>query len=631
MKDGRAGDLKPGIRSRGESIARIGFAKSAVLWQSTVATMRNLTWIVAMVSWGVCAAGQEPKCSKPASAPAVVADPGPELAIRWESVGAARLAGDTNATLLHGILEAPSTENLLADVLGRLARTPERCCPALEGTPEPGPTELIRPLLEDLLRRPLLAEAWMRKAGEVGWTLAIRLEADRAAMWRTNWHALTTAFGASTVPALSRDEARDWKAVWTEAGFVSRLDCVDEWCVVSWGKAPLPHHAGVLEQLEADDTGLDPEEAWLKLEAAPRLWTWLWDRPACEDWPRARLQLKGRGANLRSNLRLTYLKPVSMNLEPWHIPTNTVREPLISFTAIQGIGTLLPGLSLVQELGLESAPNQVFGWAQSQVPFCTYFAWEMPDRTNAIRRLADTLPEMRRKYLSQLEFGEFAFQPELTRTAWRKLPILVPFVDPALGDDLDFVVAGVFPVANPRSTAPPELYAQLRGRTNLVYYDWEITQNRVNDWRTLKNYYSMLSHYAPPDANDPTQVWLTDTNVTHRLGNSVTEVTLTSPQELALVRTSAIGLTGFEIAWLMRWLGDPAFPGWSEPKSAFPQRDHPAPPPPVSEEPAATPPPASEEAPTTPPVSPPEPTEDDQEAEVEPAKSNTQGEPDAPE
>jgi hypothetical protein len=40
----------------------------------------------------------------------------------------------------------------------------------------------------------------------------------------------------------------------------------------------------------------------------------------------------------------------------------------------------------------------------------------------------------------------------------------------------------------------------------------------------------------------------------------VTEITQTSPQELALVRKSHVGFTGFELATLSAWMDSPGFP-----------------------------------------------------------------------
>jgi hypothetical protein len=215
------------------------------------------------------------------------------------------------------------------------------------------------------------------------------------------------------------------------------------------------------------------------------------------------------------------------------------------------------------ELGL-AAPNQLFSWAQSQVPYQTQFAWEMAGASNWIQATTAKLKPALAARVPWLNLGELEFATNLTRLLWHGFPVIVPFINPA--SDPGFVEAGIFPVRNPRGPAPPELYAQFRGRTNLVLYDWEITQPRLADWQSMGMLHQMLAGYLPPATNGPARRWLQDTNVTRFLGNAVTEITRTSPRELAAVRTSAIGLTAFELHWLARWLDGSRFPRQTPPE-----------------------------------------------------------------
>ncbi len=59
-----------------------------------------------------------------------------------------------------------------------------------------------------------------------------------------------------------------------------------------------------------------------------------------------------------------------------------------------------------------------------------------------------------------------------------------------------------------------------------------------------------------------------------RLGDSTTEVQLANPAQLSFVRTSTVGLTGFELQLLADWLESPDFPRGLHTLNA------PAPPPP---------------------------------------------------
>jgi len=112
------------------------------------------------------------------------------------------------------------------------------------------------------------------------------------------------------------------------------------------------------------------------------------------------------------------------------------------------------------------------------------------------------------------------------------------------------------------------LFEQVRGRTNLFYYDWEITQARLVHG---KQFYQLLCGATGrhvPSTNTAAQRWIAA--VGPKLTNTVTEITQAGPQELSLVRRSPIGFTGFELATLATLLDSPAFPFRLELPPIFP-------------------------------------------------------------
>jgi hypothetical protein len=281
-------------------------------------------------------------------------------------------------------------------------------------------------------------------------------------------------------------------------------------------------------------------------------------------WPQASLAVTGKGAALHTTFRLVYAEPLGLKLEPWHIPTNTIREPLVSFTGLKGVSSWLSRQKWYADLGLGPAPDQVFGWAQSQVPFETYVAWRAPNNAASLQQMTNRLPAFINTYVPWLNICDISFLPETAQVSLQRLPIIVPFMRPAPPPENDFVVAGVFPKAatTTKPLGPPELYAQLLSRTNLVYYDWEITMNRMDDWRHLSAIYWMTVGFRPPATNSAPLLWLADTNLAQYLGNAVTELAVVSPRELGGVRSSSVGLTGFELMYLARWLDNQAFPAY---------------------------------------------------------------------
>lgn len=451
----------------------------------------------------------------------------PDLLVRWHFAGTAQLAGNTNGAALRAVLAEPATRTLISQTLERLAAAPV--------------TRPLAPLLSDLIE----AESFVEARGQPArpeWTFAVRVSSERAALWLNTW--------SNTAPAWERAQAQ--------------VERAGEWILAAAGDPPLAGLQAVQRRLKQTGRPAPHSEpgAWLEVEARLDRLALAWGLPTNLTWPHAHLALAGQGEHLRTVGRFTWPQPLACPLEPWRLPTNTISEPLISFAALQGVRPWLAAHPLVRELDLPP-PNQLFWWGRSLAPFLTQFAWEMPEATTRLPALQGRLPAALRARLDWLDFGEVQLVPRLSRLAWTGFPMVVPFVNPA--PDPGFVTAGIFPLDAPTEPAPPELYAQLRGRTNLVFYHWEVTPPRVADWQELRMLYDMVAGHAPPPTNSPARRWLQDTNVTRHLGNAVTEMTLTSPQELTLVRRSAVGLTAFELHALARWLEGRRFPLFSPP------------------------------------------------------------------
>ena len=118
--------------------------------------------------------------------------------------------------------------------------------------------------------------------------------------------------------------------------------------------------------------------------------------------------------------------------------------------------------------------------------------------------------------------------------------------------------------------APADLWTQFENRNDIVYYNWELTGIRVHQWRLFCQLMSLLppvtGRGGPPIAakNSPppfvtVENWLAGMEM--ELGNTVTEVTRTSSDELTIVRSAPLVFTGLELVWLSYWLADaPAGP-----------------------------------------------------------------------
>lgn len=456
---------------------------------------------------------------------------------QWHFLGARHLARSTEATELRGVLAEPATQAVLERVLSGLARA---AATDAEGA------ALVRSLFDESLQ----VESLGAIGGPPGptpsqWTLALRVGSDRVPHWMDGWSKVGVAVG---LPQTKTARAGDWFL-----GGLGRDQAPD--------LKPLEDRlADALARPSAADT------PWLDVKASLRYLANVLGWSPALPWPSMQAAVLGRGPNLRTTARFEFERPLELTLDPWQLPTNTVREPLISFTAVRGIQPWVEADPIWRELEWP-APNQLFVWARSLAPYATEFAWPLPGAGERIEAVSTRLPAALRARLAWLDFGEVKFLAPLKRLTWNGFPILVPYIGPAADDGL--VTAGLFPVAAEREPAPAELYAEVQGRTNLLYYHWELTQPRLDDWESLSGMYAMLARQQPPSTNSVVVRWLQSTNATAHLGNCVTEISRVSPREWRAVRTSAVGLTAFELHRLLHWIDGDQFPRRTPPRSAL--------------------------------------------------------------
>ena len=95
-------------------------------------------------------------------------------------------------------------------------------------------------------------------------------------------------------------------------------------------------------------------------------------------------------------------------------------------------------------------------------------------------------------------------------------------------------------------------------RTNAVYYDWEITGPRTDQWLYMGQFARLVCNKDQLPFSSPATLWLKD--IAPRLGASLTVITQTGPNQLSFTRKSTIGFTGIELNLLADWLESPQFP-----------------------------------------------------------------------
>lgn len=477
---------------------------------------------------------------------------------RHHFVGLDSVLSSTNAAKLKEILATPASQALRDHVLDKLCRAPRQASQKHLPKNAPNNVELLRPLLDDLVRKESYVEA-RGTAKKPEAVLAIHLSDERARLWLTNLSRLASSWQQGAPTEFETATLKGWQLKRKQSPGLVQYVRGGEWVIIGFGDEQ--HVSPFAEQLSKTGRPVPAQtNAWLDLTSDLASLKGLLGQFG--DLPRAHITVSGQAGSLRTEATFTCAKPLSWKPEPWKIPLNSATEPLISFTVARGMAPLLKGHPAFRDLKLNEVPNQFCLWGQQHDYSLTFLAVPVSNATNVITQLAPTLPRVASHYMPN-HFGEFLWISNRAEIMWQGLPFIVPHIQPLRDGGSDYVFASIFPKWPNTNRPPAELLDQFMNRSNMVYYDWEITPERVKHGNQLLQLYNIINELSLPKTNVPTQAWINTAGA--QLGNTITEISVTSPRELTLARKSEVGFTGFELALLMRWIESPGFPLRYEP------------------------------------------------------------------
>jgi hypothetical protein len=477
---------------------------------------------------------------------------GPMFRLHWR--GANKFKGETNA--LAKVLALPSTGDLRGEAFAKFARTPHEFWKKSLAADVTDPSAHLRPLLDDLWSNEALLELRGSPA-RPDLIAAVQLGDDRAEVWSRNLRQTASGWKLGAETPLDLPGAKGWSASgknlavhyarsgqWVLAAITHGTKAPFEGLLKP--DRPMPALSASIAEMQAD---------WPRLnDAIPLLTNY--------SLPPMDLKVIPRGDALRTEATFKFPNSLPIKFETWKIPTNIVTEPLVSFTCAQGIAPWLKNARGFSTLGLKNPPNQMFMWGLGSAHVQTFLAVPMPDPTNAVKELAPRLPNFLKTYFTNAP-GKYLWISNRAEWVWADLLMIIPNLRPEKLPSGEYLVAGLFPIRLGSNTAPAELFGQVTARTNLVYYDWELTQDRLPHARQTLQLVDIFNRRHLGSTNSISYRWSVD--IAPFLGNSVTEMTLSSPKQLSLVRKSHLGLTSFELMLLTRWIESPGFPLRYEP------------------------------------------------------------------
>ncbi len=251
-------------------------------------------------------------------------------------------------------------------------------------------------------------------------------------------------------------------------------------------------------------------------------------------------------------------KEIPNKIENWEIPTRTITEPLASFTASRGIGLSI-AQEVLQPLQLKPTNNQFFAWSQGRTKFQSFFAVKVADPKTEIATLAKRISDFKKTGSDGENYiGNVVHDPKKPSVTWGNVPLFAPYLTKGNSDDKGYVVGGVFPPDPIKKPIPKELLSEFINKENLIYYNWEITGQRLAKWNLLIQFAAILSDRREQLVNKTKGISFI-TSLYPKLGNTITDATLSS-NKLTITRKSQLGLSALEIALATRWLDNPQFP-----------------------------------------------------------------------
>lgn len=472
------------------------------------------------------------------------------VAAEYHFAGTENLAGDTNFALARALLNQSSSSafrNLLfnqlaINIAGRL-RVESRAAAQ------------IRPLLDDLFTGESLG-AFGGSGPQMDFVIAVRLTPARAAVWRQSFATLFRG------PGETLSESGFAGHSWHRAGVpdVSLLEARG-WTVVAGGGGLASKRQTYLQTLQQEGRPAPPLlNNWLELDADwARLARWI----PISDLPlkpaRTVLHVTARGGRFRINGEILYPEDIAWHSSPWQPPKNLVSEPLVSFTTGQDVEPFLRSNASLAGMAADPFSGEFFCWAVGDMPLQTYAAWPVPNASQKLPEEESRLLATFNPKFARLDHSKLIWNSRLSNIHWSKTSIMLPTLMASHEDGVDYFLAGLFPLSPHARPVPSDLWRQFDGRTDLVYYDWERTGPRLQQWRILSELLPILPVKTGNSVQRTPAYMIVDNwlaGLAPRLGTTVTQITQKSPRELALQRSSPFLFTSVELMWLSHWLTD---------------------------------------------------------------------------
>jgi hypothetical protein len=448
--------------------------------------------------------------------------PQPDLIAKIHFAGGDKIAADKNYPAFANEFSSAEARALRQQVADKLAPWLAKNLAAAV----PDGAAKLRPLLDDLQSAEWLLEARTGADGKADVAIAIKLDSAHAQMWQAN---LKTFFPAATFQSSGG------------------------WLIFDAGTGSAKCGANLAQKIAAPPTG------WAGADINwPVLGRWSpWIKSL--DLPETAIGISADATNLLMDGKFFFPQNLTLKLDAWQFPSNTVHQPFTSFTAVRGMAGWLKSQAWAQPFLLSPVQNQAFIWALNGTPFQTFCAVPVADTSAALRQLdAGLQPVLTERNAHEGFVSPMTLEVTNTQLTLIGAPMVAPYVRSVKEPNGEFLLAGAFPNTPRSKPLPPELFARL-AEPSLVFYHWEITAQRFVTQLQTSQLSLMLTRHKQVEGESVPFKWVA--KIVPALGNTVTEVKQTAPDQMTFSRKAPGGLTAFELLALANWLDAPDFPG----------------------------------------------------------------------
>lgn len=246
---------------------------------------------------------------------------------------------------------------------------------------------------------------------------------------------------------------------------------------------------------------------------------------------------------------------------PPSVPTNLVTDPAISFTMVRNPGAWLAEGSFLLRLLPNPTPAAAYFWGGESSPQQWFMAMPFENTNRFSEQFAPALEAELKPLAAAIDCGPVVFDRQRERIEWQGIPFFAPHVALRQVGGSHFVLAEVFPAPDLPPGLTPALLDRIAGRADLVLFDWEFLQARLQTWIRVGQLGLMLSGHNQLGGDTASATWIAAVPKTlPDGGNTTTEIIQSGPRELKLARRAPLAFTSIELFWLANWLESSNFP-----------------------------------------------------------------------